>query len=56
MTKHVNGRSISDPMNVKLKSHLSGTSDNLTDYVKQIACKKQNWWLYTQERRIYRMI
>ena len=43
---NVNGRSISDPMNVKVRSHLGEASEDLTGYVKPIARKKQKLWLY----------
>lgn len=46
MIKYVNGRSISDPMNVKVRSHLGEASEDLTGCVKPIARKKQKLWLY----------
>ena len=42
MIKYVNGRSISDPMNVKVRSHLGEASEDLTGYVKPIARKNKN--------------
>ena len=47
MAKHVNGRNVSDFMNDRVRSHPSATTEDLIDYVKQIARKKQKCWLYT---------
>ena len=41
MLKHVNGLNVSDSMNVKVRSHPGATTEDLVDYVKPIARKKQ---------------
>ena len=40
MLKHINGRNVSDSMNVKVRSHPGATTEDLVDYVKPIARKK----------------
>ena len=40
MIKHVNGRNVSDYMNVKVRSHPVATIEHLINYVKPIARKK----------------
>ena len=40
MIKHVNGRNVSDSMNVKVRSHPGATAEDLVDYVKPIERKK----------------
>ena len=36
MIKHVNGRNVSDSMNLKVRSHPGATTEDLADYVKPI--------------------
>ena len=40
MIKHVNGRNVSDYINVKVRSHPGATTEHLINYVKPIARKK----------------
>ena len=40
MTKHVNGRNVSDSTNVRKRSRPGATTEDLIDYVKPIARKK----------------
>ena len=56
MIKHVNSRSVSEYMDVKVSSHLGATTEDLIDYVKPIARKKQKFWLYTLGQTICRMM
>ena len=51
MTKHVNGRNVSDSMNVKVRSHPGATTKDLVDYVKPIAPKKNENVGYTYQNK-----
>ena len=51
MIKHVNGRNVSDYMNVKVRSHPGATAEDLIDYVKPIARKKTKDVGYTHQNK-----
>ena len=53
--KHVNGRNVSDCMNVKVRSHPGATTENLINYLKPIArktttTKKNGSYTYRNKR------
>ena len=51
MIKPVNGRNVSDYMNAKVRSHPGATTEDLTDYVKPIARKKNKNVSYTRGKK-----